>query len=72
VLAVLKETAIPFEDLRKISVECADCAALVVLDLEGQLNLTHCPACHKDFPPAVKEILTGPRAPAPAARRRAP
>jgi hypothetical protein len=56
-MVMLKEFVIPFSDLRKVSVECGHCQALITVDLKGQHNVTSCPACSKEFDPSVKDSL---------------
>jgi hypothetical protein len=53
-----REIVVPFSDLRMVSIECGDCHALIVLDIEGQHDVTKCPACNREFEPAVKNSLT--------------
>jgi hypothetical protein len=53
-----KEMVVPFSDLRIVSIECGDCGALLVLDIESQHDVTRCAACNRDFGPAVKNVLT--------------
>ncbi len=52
-----REVIIPFSDLRTVSVECGHCQTLIILNIEGQHDVTHCPACNREFEPGVKNGL---------------
>lgn len=56
-MLMFRENVVPFSDLRIVSIECGDCHTLILLDITGQHEVKHCPTCHREFDPGVKETL---------------
>ncbi len=52
-----KEIVVPFSDLRMVSIECGDCHALLILDIEGQHDVAGCAACNRKFEPPIRNTL---------------
>jgi len=52
-----KEIVVPFSDLQTVSVECGDCHALLILDIQGPRDVTCCAACNREFRPPVRNTL---------------
>lgn len=55
--AMVNEILVQLAELSRASITCGYCGAEVIVSLDSQLDVTHCPACHRDFDPAVKENL---------------
>jgi PHP family Zn ribbon phosphoesterase len=55
--ALIRDLTVPIEDLRRLSIECCACHTVMTLDLAGKMQTTvsFCPACRREFQPAIKD-----------------
>jgi len=46
---LIREFAIPIEDLTRLAIDCPQCKSTMIVDLDADTPLSFCSICHLDF-----------------------
>lgn len=59
-MTVHQETEIDLAELRYLSMTCADCGTMTIVDLEKpeRVHIHQCPGCRREFAPPAHSVVT--------------